>query len=133
MSTTVIVNDPVASLFAASVAEQLTSVAPSGKIAPETGWQMTGTAPLTRSEALAEKETPTPPGPAASSVRSAGRTSTGAVVSITITENEADPVRPPESVALQVTFVVPRWKVFPESGAQVGVSDPSWASFALAV
>jgi len=37
VSTTVIVNDPVALLFAASVAEQLTLVAPSGKIAPETG------------------------------------------------------------------------------------------------
>jgi len=94
---------------------------------------MTSTAPLTRSEALAEKETPTPPGPAASSVRSAGRASTGPVVSITITENEADPSKPPESVALQVTFVLPRWKVLPDGGAQVGVSDPSWTSFALAV
>ena len=46
------VNEPVAMLPCASVAEQLTVVVPSWKTAPEAGLQFTGTEPSTRSVAV---------------------------------------------------------------------------------
>jgi len=45
-SVTVTVNDPVAVLFAASDALQLTVVAPTMNVEPDTGVQVTGTTPL---------------------------------------------------------------------------------------
>jgi hypothetical protein len=55
------------------------------------------------------------------------------VVSLTVTLNEQEPVFPALSVAVQFTVVVPRPKVEPDAGAQVGVRVPSQLSVAVAV
>jgi len=55
-----------------------------------------------------------PPGPVACTVLSEGTLTTGGVVSTTVTANEALPVFPERSVALQVTVVAPPGNVDPE-------------------
>ena len=67
-------------------------------------------------------------------VMSDGRVSTGGVVSttVTVTLNDAEPVFPWLSVALQVTIVVPGGKVLPDGGLHVGVRAPSTTSLAVA-
>jgi hypothetical protein len=60
VSTTVIVNEPVAMLPEASVAEQVTVVVPSGNVEPEVGSHSTATGPSTRSEADGLKATAAP-------------------------------------------------------------------------
>jgi hypothetical protein len=64
----------------------------------------------------------------------AGTVITGAVwsTSTTVTSKSALPVFPWESVAVQVTFVVPSGKVLPEAGLQLTGTGPSTLSFALA-
>jgi hypothetical protein len=59
----------------------------------------------------------------------------GGVVStnVTVTRNDAVPVLPAESVAEQVTVVVPTGNVEPEAGVQTGVIEPSTKSVAVAV
>jgi hypothetical protein len=58
---------------------------------------------------------------------------TGGVVSATtVTLKLALPVLPCESVAVQVTCVVPTGNVLPDAGLHVGVSAPSLSSVALA-
>ena len=54
-------------------------------------------------------------------VMSDGRVSTGGVVSttVTVTLNDAEPVFPWLSVALQVTIVVPGGKVLPDGGLKL--------------
>jgi len=56
----------------------------------------------------------------------------GGVLSTTVTVKDAVPVLPWLSVEVQVTVVVPNENVAPELGLQVGVSDPSKLSVALA-
>ena len=60
-------------------------------------------------------------------LKSAGTLITGGVWStrFTVTSKSALPVLPCESVALQVTVVVPTGKVLPDAGLHVGVSGPS--------
>jgi len=53
VSTTVMVKLPEVVRLALSVAEQLTSVAPSAKVAPEAGVQLAGRLPSTISDAVA--------------------------------------------------------------------------------
>jgi len=65
-------------------------------------------------------------------VISAGRVKTGAVVSRTVTVEDAEPVLPATSVAVHVTVVVPIGKMVPEGGRQAGVSDPLTRSVAEA-
>jgi hypothetical protein len=81
-----------------------------------------------------ENDTTAPDGPAASTVWSAGTVTAGAVVSCTVTVNEFDPVFPWESVAVQVTEVVPNANVEPEGGTHDTDNDddivPSTASVA---
>jgi len=62
-----------------------------------------------------------------------GHITTGASSSITVTVNEQLPVFDDVSVAVQVTVVMPRGKVVPEGGVQVGVIAPSQLSKAVAV
>src|SRR5205807_3712064 len=64
----------------------------------------------------------------------AGTLMTGAVWStrFTVTSKSALPVFPCESVAVQVTFVVPTGNVLPDDGLQLAGSGPSTLSFALA-
>src|ERR687887_64322 len=116
-----------------SVAVQVTFVVPRGKVLPEAGLQVTGSGPSTLSVALAEKVTIPPPVDSVSAEKSPGTDTTGGVVSliVTVTEKEAEPVFPCESVALHVTVVGPsgKWPVTkksplplaPEGGSQVAV------------
>ena len=55
------------------------------------------------------------------------------VVSTTVIVNEAVPVLPLESVAVQVTVVGPKAKRLPDAGVQTGVIEPSTRSVAVAV
>ena len=117
----------------ASVAEQVTSVAPRAKVEPEAGRQVVDTLPSTMSLAVAVKLAAAPEGPVASFEMSLGTVTMGGVVSWTITLNEALPVLPCASVAEQVTDVVPMAKVEPEAGRQVVATLPSTMSLAVAV
>jgi hypothetical protein len=74
-----------------------------------------------------------PVGPVASTVAFAGTVRTGGAVSLTVTENEAEPVLPCVSVAVQVTVVVPRGKVEALAGLQLTGRAPSMLSVAEAV
>src|SRR5438128_1095621 len=69
----------------------------------------------------------------ASTVAFAGTVTTGAVVSVTVTVNDAVPRLPCASVAAQVTVVGPNGKVNPLAGVQVVASGPSRISVADAV
>jgi hypothetical protein len=51
---------------------------------------------------------------------------------VTVTEKEAEPVFPCESVALHVTVVVPTGNLLPDEGLHVAGSEPSTTSLALA-
>src|SRR5919201_330441 len=117
-----------------SVAVQVTFVVPTGNVLPEAGLQFAGSGPSTLSFALAEKVPVFPPVDSVSTEKSPGTVTTGGVVSmiVTVTVKEAEPVLPCESVALQVTVVVPTGNLLPEAGLQVGVSEPSTTSVALA-
>src|SRR5207237_7204192 len=90
--------------------------------------------PSTLSLALAEKVTLVPAGLGVFTLKLPGTVTAGAVWStrFTVTLKLALPVFPCESVAVQVTFVVPTGKLLPEDGLQVGVSGPSWSAFAVA-
>jgi hypothetical protein len=116
-----------------STAVQVTVVRPSGNVEPLAGVQLTGRAPSTLSVADAEYVKIAPAGPVASTVAFADTVTTGAVLSATVTVNEAEPVLPCVSVAVQVTVVVPSGKVEPLAGAQVTATTPSMLSVAEAV
>jgi hypothetical protein len=109
-------HEPV--LDAASVAVQVTVVAPTGKVEPEAGEQTTEAAPEQLSEAdgvsYSTKASHCPVGASASTF--AGHAITGPVVSETVTVKEQEPVLEAASVAVQVTVVVPTSKVEPEAG-----------------
>ncbi len=108
VSTTPILNVPMATFPAASLAEQWTVVTPSGKTEPDGGVQTTGTGPSTLSIAVAVKVTVAPPGPVASTTLSAGNVSTGGIVSppVTVMVNWPVVMPPPAFVAVQLTTVM---------------------------
>ena len=99
-------NEPEVELPAASAAEQVTVVVPSGNISPDAWSQLTGTAPSTASLAEVVKLTLAPLAPAASAVRLPGKPMAGAVVSVTEMLKEPLADRPPASVTEQATVVV---------------------------
>src|SRR5438876_85885 len=119
VSTTVTVKEFIPVLPLPSLAEQVTVVAPSGKLLPETGVQVTGTDPAQTSSALAVKLTVASPPPVHSAEMGAGTVTTGAAVSLTVTVKEALPVFPLPSLAEQVTVVVPSAKLLPDVGLQL--------------
>ena len=133
VSTTVIVNEAVPVLPLESVAVQVTVVGPKAKRLPDAGVQTGVIEPSTRSVAVAVNGTFTPDGPVTSNEKLAGTVTTGAVVSTTVIVNEAVPVLPLESVAVQVTVVGPKAKRLPDAGVQTGVIEPSTRSVAVAV
>src|SRR5262245_42464912 len=94
--------------------------------------QATGTAPSKLSVAEATKAKAAPLAPVASTVALAGTVTTGGVASITVTVNDAVPVLPWASVAVQVTMVAPTANVDPLAGAQVTGTTPSTRSVAEA-
>src|SRR5207244_3181193 len=90
-----------------SLAVQVTVVAPSGNVAPLAGVQLTATGPSIASVADALNVNTAPAGPVASTLAFAGTVTIGAPVSLTVMVNEAEPVLPCASVAVQVAIVVP--------------------------
>jgi hypothetical protein len=133
VSFTVTVNKAEPALLCVSVAVHVTVVVPSGKVEPLGGAQLTGRAPSTLSVADAEYVKTAPAGPVASTVAFTGTVTTGAVLSVTVTVNEAEPVLLCVSVAVHVTLVVPSGNVEPLGGAQVAATTPSMLSVAEAV
>ncbi len=132
ISRTVTVNVPVAELPRVSEAEQVTVVVPSANVEPEAGEQVTGRERSTRSVAVGVKPAAAPEELVASTVMLDGNVSAGGVISLTVTVNDAVPVLSDESVAEQVTVVVPSAKVKPEAGEHVAGIAPSTLSVAVA-
>ncbi len=122
----------VAVWFDEFVALQLTVVAPSGKVAPETGEQSGWRPPSTMSVADGGVYVTTEPaGPFASAMMFAGTPMIVGAESTTVTPNVALPVLFDESVALQVTVVVCfAGKVLPDGGLQLTGRTPSTLSVA---
>jgi hypothetical protein len=119
-------------LPAASVAEHVTLVVPSGNVEPETGAQVAVKEPSTTSDAETVKVTTAPLGPVASTVMSPGTVTTGGVFCWTVTAKNPVAVFPALSVAEQVTLVVPSGNAEPEAGVQVTGTEPSTRSEAEA-
>src|SRR5712664_2764804 len=133
VSFTVTVNDAPLWLPCASVAPQVTVVAPNGKVAPLAGVQLVATGPSSVSVADAVKVNTAPAALVASTVAFAGTVTTGPVVSFTVTVNDAPLWLPCASVAPQVTVVAPNGKVAPLAGVQLFAIGPSSTSVADAV
>jgi len=133
LSVTVMLKLPWALFPFESVAEQLTVVVPMGNREPDAGTQVTGTGPSTRSFADAVKLTTVSEALDAVTVISEGNVNAGGVVSTTVTLKLAVPIFPFVSVAVQLTAVVPRGKVAPESGEHDWDSTASSGSLAEAV
>src|SRR5918993_5935581 len=134
VSCTLTVNEPVASFPAASVAEQLTVVSPSGNVEPEAGSHVTSTSPSTASVAVAVYVISAPCGLVASAAGGAdGSVNSGGMVSCTLTVNEPVASFPAASVAEQLTVVVPNANIEPQVRSHVTSTSPSTASVAVAV
>src|SRR3989441_1370080 len=118
VSTTVTWNEALAEFPCESVAEQTIVVRPSANVDPDAGLHDTNTDPSTRSEAEAENVTTAPPGPVASTVRSAGAVRTGGVVSRTVTANEPVALLPATSLAVHEMVVTPKGNFDPDAGEQ---------------
>jgi hypothetical protein len=134
VSLTTTWNDPDADEPLLSVAVQVTVVDPSGKMEPDALLHVTGSAPSTTSAPTGAGVyvTCAPQSPFASAVCVGGTLTVGAP-SVTVTVNDADPLFPRVSVALQFTVVEPIGNVAPDAGLQVTGRGPSMASFAEAV
>lgn len=113
------------------MAVQLTIVLPSGKVEPDGGADTGVMEPSTESAAEAVYETGAPPGPVASAVMSAGKVSTGSVVSWTITSKVPKVVLPVASCEVQETVSVPIENVDPDGGVQLTGRGPSTRSVAV--
>src|SRR2546425_131346 len=133
VSVTVTVNDAAPWLPCASVALQVTVVAPKGNVDPLAGVQLVATLPSSVSVADAVKVNAAPGALVASTVAFAGTVTTGPVVSVTVTVNDAALWLPCASVALQVTVVGPNGNVDPLAGVQLVATAPSSVSVADAV
>ena len=114
-----------------SLAEQLTVVTPSGKVAPDAGEHVGVKAPAIKSVADAENVTTAPAALAASATMFAGMVTMGGVVSATTTLNVPVAKFPDESVAVHVTGVVPIGNVLPDALVQVTATAPSASSLAV--
>src|SRR3989454_175359 len=130
VSFTVTVNDAAVWLPCASVAPQVTVVAPNGNVAPPAGVQLVATAPSSVSVADAVKVNTAPVALVASTVAFAGTVTTGPVVSLTVTVNVLVPTLAWLSVALHVTVVAPNGNVAPLAGVQLVATGPSSVSVA---
>jgi hypothetical protein len=111
---------------------QFTVVAPSGNVDPLAGVQPASTEPSTTSVAVAVNAKLAPPALVASTLAFVGTVRTGAVVSVTVTVNEAIPVLPLLSIAVQPTVFIPTGNVDPLAGVQFAATPPSTTSLALA-
>jgi len=118
-------------LPAESVAVQVTTFVPSGKMDPDVGEHETVTKPSTISEADEENVTTAPVGAVASTEIEDGTVTIGGVVSTTVTTNAPVAALPAASETEQCTVVVPKGNIDPDAGAHAGTSTPSTMSDAL--
>ena len=133
MSSTVTTKVAVLALPRVSSAVHSTVVSPKPNVAPVDGGAGGRTrTPSTASVASTSKETAAPADEVASTVRSAGTSMTGPVVSCTCTVRVPVESLPAASWTVQVTAVSPSGNWLPEAGTQVGVRSPSWTSVAVA-
>jgi hypothetical protein len=130
VSLTVTVNDALELLPRVSCAVQWTVVMPSANREPDAGAQLT-VAASSGSEDVTAYDTVAPPAPEASAARFPGFVIVGAVMSATVTLNDAEELLPAASVAVQLTVVGPYGNVEPEAGKQFTGSVPSTASVAV--
>jgi hypothetical protein len=130
VSRTVTLNEADPLLLLASVAAHVTDVVPMTNVLPDAGAHVAARLPETMSIADAEKVTAAPDEPVASAVIGPGTVTTGFVVSPTVTVNEAEPVLPAPSMAVQVTVVAPMANVEPDAGAHVAARLPETVSAA---
>ena len=105
MSCTVTVNDPLPTLDAASVAEQLTVVVLMANVVPDAGAQTTDavTSPSVSSFAVTAKVTTAPSGAVASTIMFAGTVTTGGVPS----EASATAITPIWTIAIAAMVTMP--------------------------
>ena len=135
VSFTVMVNEQLAELPAASITLHVTVVVPFGKIAPDTGEHelvpMPGQLSLTVGAGYV---TPAEhcPGVFATAMF-AGQVIEGGCVSFTVTVNEQFAVFPAASLTVQPTVVEPFGKVEPDGGLHTGVPAPVQLSDAVDV
>ena len=125
-------NDALPVLPCASVAVHVTVVDPTGNVDPDAGVHVGVIGPSTVSVAVAVNVSAFPEDDVVVSLMSAGTVTTGAVVSCTVTWNDAVLVFPAASLALQFTVVVPNGKVDPEAGVHEKLVTPT-LSVAVAV
>ena len=95
--------------------------------------QLTATLPSTRSLAVARVGEDRAGRARRLDVAFAGTVTTGPVVSVTVTVNEAAPLLPRVSVAVQLTVVAPSGNVEPLAGVQLTATLPSTMSVAVAL
>jgi hypothetical protein len=134
VSWTVTLNDADEVFPCVSVAEQLTVVVVIPNVDPDGGEQVTPTEPDTASLAVGLVNVTTAPEPDVASVVLLPGTPliTGPIVSTTLTVNDADELFPCESLALQVTVVLPRPNTAPDAGEQTKLATVSSGSLAEA-
>ena len=132
-NVTFTMNVPVAELARVSTDVQFTFVVPIANVDPDAGEHTTGRTPSTRSAADAANVTGAPAKLVALVLMLAGSARTGAVVSPTVTLNEADVEFAWASIAVHITAVVPNGKVDPDAGTQRTDVGPSTRSLADAL
>ena len=134
VSWTVTLNDADEVFPCVSVAEQLTVVVVIPNVDPDGGEQVTPTEPDTASLAVGLVNVMTAPELDVASVVLLPGTPliTGPIVSTTLTVNDADELFPCESLALQVTVVLPRPNTAPDAGEQSKLATASSGSLAEA-
>jgi hypothetical protein len=120
-SVTVTVNEAVPVLWCASVAVQVTVVAPIGNTLPLTGVQLVAIGPSTLSVAVALNVNTAPSGPVASTVALDGTVPISRLrsVSFTVTLKLPVEVLPARSLAWHCTVVVPIGKNDPLGGSHI--------------
>src|SRR3954452_14829111 len=135
LSRTVMIVVSVSVLPELLVAEQVTSVAPSGNIDPDAGTHVTGNSPSNGSTAEATKVTIAPAGPVASTRMFFGAVTFGGFgfFGVTVTLKLAEAELPWRSAVEQATAVVPSANTLPDAGTHETGRVPSTRSAAEAV
>ena len=134
VSWTLTLNDADEVFPCVSVAEQATVVVVIPKVDPDAGEHVTPAGPDTASLAVGLVNVTTAPEPDVASVVTLPGTPliTGPIVSTTLTVNDADESLPCESLALQVTVVLPSPNTVPDAGEQPKLATASSGSLAEA-
>jgi len=132
VSFTVTVNDAAVWLPCASVAPQVTVVAPNGNVDSTRGRATDGDAAVKNVRRRGGVAEVPPAALVASTVAFAGTVTTGPVVSFTVTVKVLVPTLAWLSVAVHVTVVAPNANVAPLAGAHVVATAPSSVSVAEA-